>query len=65
MADFKYKGAEEDPDLQRAIDLVDLHYGVKVKHVQRPDMGLRQARINVNGLLEGLNNGRKAVSKRR
>jgi hypothetical protein len=26
--------AEEDPDLQRAKDLIDLHYMVKVKHVR-------------------------------
>ena len=51
------ENAEADPDLQRAIDLVDLHYGVKEKHLQGIDMGLRQARIEVNRVLEKLKAG--------
>ena len=45
---------EEDPDLQRATDLVNLHYGVKEKHVQGVNMGLSQARIQVNRVVEKL-----------
>ena len=46
--------AGEDPDMQRAIDLVDLHYGVKVKHAQGEDAALRQARREVDTVLEKL-----------
>ncbi|MCJ1234421.1 hypothetical protein MMC14_002382 [Varicellaria rhodocarpa] len=45
---------EDDLDLQRAIDLVDLHYGVKKKHMQGVDMNLSQARTDVNRVLEKL-----------
>lgn len=31
---------ESDPDLQRAKDLVSLHYAVKVKHLNRGDGGV-------------------------
>ena len=48
--------ATEDPDMQRATDLVDLHYGVKMKHVQCDDTGLRQARKEVDKVLEKLEN---------
>ena len=47
-------GVEEDPDMQRAIDLVDLHYGVKMNHMQGEDEGLRQARRDVDRVLEKL-----------
>lgn len=43
-----------DPDLQRAMDLVDLHYGVKMKHAQGEDRGLLQARRDVDEVLERL-----------
>lgn len=46
--------AGEDPDMQRAIDLVELHYGVKMKHVQGEDAALRQARREVDMVLEKL-----------
>lgn len=46
--------AEEDPDMQRAIDLVELHYGVKMKHMQGEDAALRQARREVDKVLEKL-----------
>ncbi|MCJ1361334.1 hypothetical protein MMC16_000432 [Acarospora aff. strigata] len=42
---------DADPDLQRALDLVDLHYSVKVKLVQGPDVGLQRARADVEGVL--------------
>ena len=44
---------EEDTDLQRALDLVDLHYSVKMKHVQGQDMGLKEARAEVDRVLQG------------
>ena len=44
----------EDPDMQRAIDLVELHYGVKMKHMQGEDAALRQARREVDKVLEKL-----------
>ena len=40
--------------MQRAVDLVDLHYGVKMKHIQGEDAGLRQARKEVDLVLERL-----------
>lgn len=46
--------AKEDPDMQRASDLVELHYGVKTKHMQGEDAGLRQARREVDMVLEKL-----------
>ena len=45
---------KDDVDLQRAIDLMDLHYGLKMKHVQSLDMDLHKARIEVNGALQRL-----------
>ncbi|KAL1999615.1 hypothetical protein VTN02DRAFT_4272 [Thermoascus thermophilus] len=51
-------GAAQSPDLQRARDLIDLHYGVKVKHVQHHgaavDEDLRRAREDVNRVLAEL-----------
>ena len=46
--------AGEDPDLQRALDLVELHYEFKEKHARGMDMGLRKARADVNAALENL-----------
>ncbi len=40
-----------DPDLQRALDLVDLHYGVKEKHRGQLDAGLKKARADVDLVL--------------
>ena len=48
------KNIEEDPDLQRAADLVTLHHDVKMKHVQGEDAGLKQARRDVDRVLERL-----------
>ena len=45
---------EEDPDMQRATDLLELHYGVKTKHMQGEDAALRQARRDVDMVLEKL-----------
>ncbi len=44
----------EDPDMQRATDLVELHYGVKMNHMQGEDAGLRQARRDVDQVLRNL-----------
>ena len=44
---------KDDPDLHRAMDLVDLHYGVKEKHMQGLDMGLQKARRDVQRAMEG------------
>lgn len=40
--------------MQRATDLVDLHYNVKMKHVQGDDAGLMQARREVDMVLQKL-----------
>ena len=40
--------------MQRATDLLELHYGVKMKHMQGEDAGLRQARRDVDMVLERL-----------
>lgn len=48
----KAKNAEEDPDLTRAKDLVDLHYSVKVQHANATvDESLLEARRNVESVL--------------
>lgn len=46
--------AKEDLDMERATDLVELHYSVKMKHMQGEDAGLRQARREVDLVLEKL-----------
>ena len=43
-----------DVDMRRAKDLVDLHYGLKMKHVEGDDMGLEQARKNVQEIFRKL-----------
>ena len=48
--------------MQRAIDLVELHYGVKMKHMQGEDASLRQARREVDKVLEKLE-GQSVKSK--
>lgn len=47
---------EEDIDMGRATDLMELHQGFKMKHMPRDgvDEGLRQARRDVQGVLEKL-----------
>ncbi|MCJ1409195.1 hypothetical protein MMC19_003273 [Ptychographa xylographoides] len=51
--------AKDDPDLKRALDLVDLHYGVKEKHMQGADMGLKKARMEVQRVMDGLDGGKR------
>ncbi|MCJ1451812.1 hypothetical protein MMC28_002152 [Mycoblastus sanguinarius] len=46
--------AEEDPDMQRATDLVELHYSVKIRHKQGEDAGLQEARKDVDRVLKKL-----------
>ena len=40
--------------MQRATDLVELHYGVKMKHVNGEDKSLVEARREVEGVIERL-----------
>ncbi|KAI4099171.1 MAG: hypothetical protein LQ339_006112 [Xanthoria mediterranea] len=47
-------GVEHDPDLERALDLIELHQGVKMTHVQGQDQGLTQARKDVDTVLAEL-----------
>ena len=44
---------------------MDLHYGVKEKHLQGVDMGLRQARIEVNRVLEKVKARERVEAHRR
>ncbi|KAI4201210.1 MAG: hypothetical protein LQ350_003387 [Teloschistes chrysophthalmus] len=46
--------AGQDPDMQRATDLMELHHGVKLKHVRGEDQGLTQARRDVDNVLAQL-----------
>ncbi|KAL8922057.1 MAG: hypothetical protein Q9208_005367 [Pyrenodesmia sp. 3 TL-2023] len=48
------KGEDNDPDMQRAMDLMELHHGVKMKHVQGEDRGLKQSRRDVDTVLAKL-----------
>ena len=57
-------GADGDPDLQRAMDLVDLHYGVKMLHVDRVDQELEQARREVEDVIT-IMSGQQESRKRR
>ena len=43
-----------DVDMKRVIDLVGLHYGVKMNYKQGEDAGLRKARTDVERVLEKL-----------
>ena len=45
---------DDDVDMKRVIDLVDLHYGVKMNYNQGEDAGLRKARTDVERVLEKL-----------
>ena len=45
---------KEDIDMQRATDLLDLHYGVKVKQAAGLDEGLKQARRDVDRVVREL-----------
>ncbi|KAL2048429.1 hypothetical protein N7G274_000340 [Stereocaulon virgatum] len=57
--------AEDDVDMQRATDLVELHYGVKMSHMEGEDAGLRQARRDVDRVLETLDRRQAKGSKTR
>ena len=46
--------SEGDADLQRALDLVELHHGVREKHLQGTDESLMAARRGVNKVLADL-----------
>jgi hypothetical protein len=51
----KQSATEGDADLQRAKDLIDLHYKVKVTHANGTvDEGLESARRDVGEVLRGL-----------
>ena len=54
---------QEDPDMQRALDLVRLHYDVKINHIQAKDTGLQQARRDVDNILKTLKRRRDNVAK--
>ena len=50
--------ADSDQDLQRANELVSLHYDVKVKYLQNgPDPELLRARKEVEGVIYALGRG--------
>lgn len=51
--------------MQRAIDLVELHHGVKMSHMEGEDAGLRLARRDVDRVLEELDRGQAKGSKTR
>ncbi|MCJ1437063.1 hypothetical protein MMC27_006448 [Xylographa pallens] len=48
------KDALDDLDLQRAMDLVDLHYGVKEKHKHGSNIELQKARQDVRRVIESM-----------
>ena len=45
---------KEDKDMQRAHDLIELHYGVKEKYQQGEGEELRRARADVDAVLRSL-----------
>ncbi len=45
---------DDDVDMKRVMDLVGLHYGVKMNYMQGEDAGLRKARTDVERVLEKL-----------
>lgn len=55
----------EDPDMQRATDLLELHFGVKMNHMQGEDPGLRQARRDVDQVLRKLDGNSSGGTKTR
>lgn len=50
--------------MQRAIDLLDLHYGVKVKHMRGEDAGLGKAKKDVDAVLRRLE-GKNMLGEKR
>lgn len=55
----------DDPDMQRATDLVELHYGVKMNHMQGAGAELKQARIDVDRALKSLEGKANGAGRRR
>ena len=54
-ASIPKNGLESDPDLKRAKELVDLHYGMKLKYRESGlDQDLLQARRNVESVKRSL-----------
>ncbi|KAL8835274.1 MAG: hypothetical protein Q9176_007034 [Flavoplaca citrina] len=54
---FTSKGDHQtrnDPDMERAMDLIELHQGVKMTHVRGQDHGLTRARKEVDAVLAEL-----------
>ncbi len=51
--------------MQRATDLVELHYGVKVKHASGIDKELVEARRDVEGVMERLRQAERGQSRGR
>ena len=45
---------DDDVDMKRVMDLVELHYDVKLNYKQGEDAGLRKARTDVERVLEKL-----------
>lgn len=45
---------DQDLDMQRATDLVELHYGFKMKHSQGVDQDLLQAKKDVENIMGNL-----------
>ncbi|KAL6715863.1 hypothetical protein ACLMJK_006824 [Lecanora helva] len=43
-----------DVDMQRVTDLMDLHHGVKIGHVRGEDAGLKQAREDIDRVIQNL-----------
>lgn len=50
--------------MQRAMDLVELHYGVKMNHLQAGNTELKQARTDVDRVLEKLERQKQNTSTR-
>jgi hypothetical protein len=54
-ASLQTPAKEDDPDLQRAKDLIDLHYAVKVAHGRgNADKSLEDAKSEVEKVLRGI-----------
>jgi hypothetical protein len=47
--------------MQRATDLVELHYGVKMNHIQGEGAELKQARLDVDRVLQTLEGKERGV----
>ena len=56
---------EDDVDMKRVMDLVGLHYDVKMNYKQGEGAGLRKARTDVERVLEKLESKETERSKNR